>query len=40
MIPLTEDLVRFDFEVDKEDEDLVGVLPLLASLGVGSKLPQ
>ncbi|KAK0103596.1 hypothetical protein ONS95_005608 [Cadophora gregata] len=30
VLPLTESLVRFDFEVDQEDEDLVGVVPLLA----------
>ncbi|KAH7346720.1 stress responsive A/B barrel domain protein [Rhexocercosporidium sp. MPI-PUGE-AT-0058] len=36
VLPLTEDLVRFDFEVDREDEDLVGVLPMVAKQGVGS----
>ncbi|PVH80237.1 stress responsive A/B barrel domain protein [Cadophora sp. DSE1049] len=35
VLPLTESLVRFDFEVDQEDEGLVGVLPLLGSLGAG-----
>lgn len=35
VLPMTEDLVRFDFEVDGEDEGLVGVLPMLANLGVG-----
>lgn len=35
VLPLTEDLIRFDFQVDHEDEDLVGVLPMLANLGVG-----
>ena len=34
-LPLTESLIRFDFEVDQEDESLVGVLPFLGSLGVG-----
>ncbi|CZT04256.1 hypothetical protein WAI453_009681 [Rhynchosporium graminicola] len=34
VLPLTEDLVRFDFEVDHEDESLVGGLPMLAGLGV------
>ncbi|KAL2069802.1 hypothetical protein VTL71DRAFT_14481 [Oculimacula yallundae] len=34
VLPLTEDLVRFDFEVDQEDESLVGVLPMLANIGV------
>jgi hypothetical protein len=24
---MTEDLIRFDFEVDKEDDALIGVLP-------------
>ena len=35
VLPLTESLIRFDFEVDQEDESLVGVLPFLGSLGVG-----
>jgi len=27
--PFKEDVVRFDFEVDSEDEGLLGVLPML-----------
>ncbi|KAH7397705.1 hypothetical protein BKA64DRAFT_753329 [Cadophora sp. MPI-SDFR-AT-0126] len=36
VLPLAESLIRFDFEVDQEDEGLVGVLPLLGSLGAGN----
>ena len=28
--PYKEDIMRFDFEVDEEDEVMVGILPMLA----------
>lgn len=28
--PYKEDVVRFDFEVDEEDEVMIGILPMLA----------
>jgi hypothetical protein len=30
LYPYKEDVVRFDFEVDEEDEVMVGILPMLA----------
>ncbi len=33
--PIREETVRFDFEVDGEDEGMIGVLPVLAG-AVGS----
>jgi hypothetical protein len=31
--PFKEDIVRFDFEVDGEDEGLLGFLPILGGKG-------
>jgi hypothetical protein len=31
--PFKEDVVRFDFEVDGEDEGLLGILPMLEGKG-------
>ena len=28
--PYKEDVVRFDFEVDEEDEVMIGIFPMLA----------
>jgi hypothetical protein len=30
LYPYKEDVMRFDFEVDEEDEFMVGILPILA----------
>jgi hypothetical protein len=30
LYPYKEDVIRFDFEVDEEDEVMVGILPMLA----------
>lgn len=31
--PFKEDVVRFDFEVESEDEGLLGILPMLGGKG-------